>query len=66
MAEATGEGEKRKGWRPFLAVSALFNGASETMAKAILPAPTKKRSESKFMQARSQIWQHAVDEEGSA
>jgi hypothetical protein len=42
-----------------------INDTPENVAKAILSTPPKKRGEWKFMQARNQIWHHAVDEEGS-
>ena len=60
-------GEETRGvGRPPLAMPEPIPDTPENVAKAILSTPAKKRDEWKFVQARSQIWPHAADEEGSA
>lgn len=56
--------EARKSGRPSLAMPEPINDTPGNVAKAIFRTPSKKRDEWKFMQGRSQICQHAADEEG--
>ena len=63
---STAKQEARKVGRPGLAMPEPIPDTPENVAKAILSTPPKKRDEWKFMQARSQIWPHAANEEGSA
>ena len=58
--------EARRVGRPPLAMPEPIRDTPETVAKAILFTAHKKRDEWKFMQARSQMWPHAADKEGSA
>lgn len=58
--------EARKAGRPPLAMPEPINDTPENVAKATLSTLHRKRGEWKFMQARSQIWPSAADEEGSA
>ena len=63
--DSTAKQEARKAGRPPLAMPEPINDTPENAAKVIFRTPPKKRDEWKFTQARSQIWQHAADEEGS-
>jgi hypothetical protein len=66
MQGTRGKGDVRKVGRPPLAMSEPIPDTLENVAKAIFKTPPRKRSEWEFMQARSQIWPAAADEEGSA
>ena len=58
--------EARNVGRPALAMPEPIPDTPEKVANAILSTPPKKRDEWKFVQARSQIWPLAADEDGSA
>lgn len=62
---STAKQEARRAGRPPLAMPELFDDTPENIAKSVPPTPAQKRDEWRFMQARNQIWRHAVDEGGS-
>jgi len=63
MVRRVANGEPSEIGRPPLAMPESIDDTPDNVARAILPTPAKKRSEWKFMQARSQICPPA-DEEG--
>ena len=62
---STAKQEARRAGRPPLAMPEPFDDTPENIAKSVLSTPAQKRDEWRFMQARNQIWRHAVYEGGS-